>query len=140
MEQAAPSISIAAHLDAGLGKLVSHSLAEFMTEQAVVVTHDHAALLEFGKVLHAESFEKFRSSFLVEADDCGTHHLQVAERKFGTDFATPARSTKAHLGGLLGGQCDLFHLFNQTHIRSGVEFRGLNLLPNLRNVFHNGSF
>ena len=116
MEQAAPSIS-----------------------QAVIVTHDHAALLEFGKVLHAESFEKFRSRFLVEAHDSGTHDLQIAEGEFRTDFAAPAGRTEAHLGTFLRGQGDLLHLFDQTHIRCGVEFRGLDLLPNLRNVFHRGS-
>ena len=82
-------------LHAGLRELVGNSFAEFVTEQAVIVTDDHTLLLKFGKVLHAESFEQFRSRFLVEAHDGGTHHLEVAERKFGTDFTTPARSTKA---------------------------------------------
>ena len=124
---------------AGLGELVRDGFAEFVTQQAVIVTYDHALLLEFGKVLHAERFKQFRSCFAVHANNRRTHDLEIAKSELRADFASPTRSTETHLSRVLRSQSDLFHLFNQIHVRSGVEFRGLNLFPNLGNVFHNGS-
>ncbi len=104
------------------------------------MANDHAALLEFSKILDTQSSEEFRSCFLVQTHNSSTDNLQVAEREFRTDFTAPAGGTKADLSRFLGGQSDLLHGFNQVHIGSRVEFGGLNLFPNLGNVFHSGSF